>query len=96
MPWGTRVIVKVLATNNLGSSDYSQNGVGPIFLTNPDAPTTLAEKTSSRQFTTLEITWTAPTFNGGAAISDYLITFAKIDQDFPTTPIVVTDNNYTA
>jgi hypothetical protein len=95
LPWGTRATVKVLATNNLGSSDYSQNGVGPIILTKPDTAK-LVEDTSLRSPTTLGITWTAPTFNGGAAITDYLITFAKKDEDFSTTPTVVTDKNYKA
>ena len=78
-----------MATNSLGSSDYSQNGSGGKILTIPDAPTSLVEDITLRSPTSLGISWTAPTFNGGAAILDYLISLAKIDEDFTDPPIVV-------
>ena len=90
LPWGSNVIAKILATNNLGSSGYSQNGSGANILTKPDAPTSLAEDTLLRSPTTLGINWISPTFNGGAPITNYLISIAKSDEDFSTTPIVVT------
>ena len=62
----------------------------------PDSPTNLSENTLLRSPTTLGIIWTAPIFNGGAEITDYLITFAKKDEDFPTIPTVVTNTNYKA
>jgi hypothetical protein len=46
--------------------------------------------------TTLGITWTAPTLNGGAEITDYLISIAKTDEDFTATPIVVQNTDYKA
>ncbi len=62
LPWGSTVIAKVLATNSLGSSGYSQNGSGANIITKPDAPTSLTEDTSIKSPTTLGITWTAPIF----------------------------------
>jgi len=41
LPWGSTIHAKVLATNVVGSSDYSEIGSGAVILTNPDAPTLL-------------------------------------------------------
>ena len=54
------MIAKVLATNKIGNSDYSQNGSGANLITKPDAPTALAEDSSIRSPTALGITWIAP------------------------------------
>ena len=96
LPWGSTVITKVLATNSLGSSDYSQNGSGAKIITKPDAPISLTEDTTIKSPTILGISWTPPTFNGGTAITDYLINFAKSDEEFSATPIVVKNTNYEA
>ena len=90
LPWGSAVVAKVLAINSLGTSDYSQNGNGAIILTKPDPPSSVTEDISLKSPTNIGIFWTAPAFNGGAEISDYLISIAKLDEDFSVTPIVVT------
>ena len=96
LPWGSTVIAKVLATNSLGSSDYSQNGSGAKIITKPDAPISLTEDTTIKSPTILGISWTPPTFNGGTPITNYLISIAKFDEDFSATPVDVTTTNYKA
>ena len=54
----------------------SLNGNGAIITTKPDAPSSLVENTLLRTPTTLGITWTAPSFIGGATIIDYRINIA--------------------
>jgi hypothetical protein len=46
LPWGSSVVTKVLATNNFGSSDYSQINKGAKLMTKPDAPTNLGQDSS--------------------------------------------------
>jgi len=65
-----------VATNIIGKTNPSSEGNGAIIATNPAAPTSLAEDTLLRTATTLAITWSAPSFTGGASIIDYRINIA--------------------
>jgi hypothetical protein len=68
--------VNLIAINIYGNSIVSLNGNGAIITTKPDAPSSLVENTLLRTPTTLGITWTAPSFIGGATIIDYRINIA--------------------
>lgn len=70
---GDSIFVKVVATNIKGSSSESSIGSGALVITNPDVPVSLAEDTAERTVSTLGLTWSAGTSNGGSAILDYRI-----------------------
>ena len=63
----------VMASNALGSSAFSlpSNLVTPQARTVPDAPTGVTAQAGNASAT---VAWTAPAFNGGAAISSYTVT----------------------
>jgi len=69
--------VKVVATNLYGDSTESSEGNGAVITTSPDAPVNLAENTSQRTKSTLGLTWSAGSSNGGASIIDYRISMAE-------------------
>ena len=71
------VQAKVLATNVKGSSVASSSGSGATIISSPDAPISLSENTSERSATTLGLTWTEGSSNGGSAIIDYRISYAE-------------------
>jgi hypothetical protein len=76
LAYGSSIYAKVIAINEKGSSVESNPGNGAIIITYPDAPTTLAEKTSSRTASTLGLSWVQATFNGGATVTDYQISMS--------------------
>jgi len=77
LAWGSSITAKVIATNLYGDSAESTEGNGAVITTTPDAPTTLAENTSQRTKSTLGLTWSAGSSNGGASIIDYRISMAE-------------------
>jgi hypothetical protein len=48
LEWGSSVYAKVITLNDYGESVASDEGNGGIILTNPEAPHSLLEITSSR------------------------------------------------
>jgi hypothetical protein len=70
-----------MATNVKGESLVSEAGNGAIIVTSPDAPSNLIEKTASRSFTELGMTWDEP-YNGGSAIIEYRVNYAVQGQSF--------------
>jgi len=77
LAWGSSIYVKVIATNLYGDSTESSEGNGAVITTSPDAPINLAENTSQRTKSTLGLTWSAGSSNGGASIIDYRISMAE-------------------
>ena len=75
--WGTDVYAKVTAINTYGVSAESDAGNGATIITNPDAPTTLAEDYSQRTATSLTITWVEGPTNGGSQVLDFVISSAS-------------------
>jgi titin len=70
---GTTYFFQVAAINAIGTSPYSavSNGVTPI--STPGAPSGVAGTRGDQQ---VALTWTAPTNNGGSAITGYKVQFA--------------------
>jgi hypothetical protein len=77
LEWGSSIFVKVIATNLYGDSQESDEGNGAIITTTPDQPTNLVEDYSQRTKSTLGLTWTAPSFTGGAIIDDYRVNYKE-------------------
>lgn len=66
---GTTYSVKIRAVNSAGTGS-SSTAVNATPTTFPGAPTSV---TSTPGSSAIDLSWTAPTSNGGAAISDYVI-----------------------
>ena len=77
LEWGADVYAKVTAINIYGVSTESDAGNGATIITNPDAPTTLAEDYSQRTATSLTITWVEGPKDGGSDVLDYTISSAS-------------------
>jgi predicted phage tail protein len=71
---GTSYTFRVAATNNVGTGAYSTASAAVVPRTFAGAPTNL---TSTEGDTLVELSWTAPASNGGAAISDYTIQYSS-------------------
>jgi hypothetical protein len=70
---GTSYTFTVTAANTLGNGPASEhsNAVTPTTVTVPSAPTAVAASAATRQAL---VSWTAPSSNGGSAITSYTIT----------------------
>jgi hypothetical protein len=79
---GNDVNVKVIATNVKGDSPESLQGSGATIIEAPDAPVNLAEDTSLRSPTELGLTWNEGAANGGAAVTEYRISYAEQGGSF--------------
>jgi hypothetical protein len=62
-----------VATNSYGDSAESESGNGAIYTTVPDAPISVAEDVAYRTSTTMGLSWSDGSNNGGVAIIDYRI-----------------------
>ena len=71
LPWGASVYAIVSAINIVGTSAASAEGNGAVILTNPDAPTSLANDATVTLSTQVGLTWSDGAANGGANILDY-------------------------
>jgi hypothetical protein len=73
---GTGYIFRVAAVNSVGTGRLSlhSNSVRPLAATAPSPPTNLAATVGTAQ---ASLRWTAPTSNGGAAITNYAIQFSS-------------------
>jgi hypothetical protein len=95
LEWGTSVYAKVIAINTYGNSLESSEGNGAVITTTPGAPTSVIEDTAERTKSTLGLSWTAPTFIGGATITHYRINIAEQGQSYSVLTSVTT-TTYTA
>jgi hypothetical protein len=68
---GTSYTVQVLASNVVGSSSYSEAAEGTPFFT-PGVPTALSGTIGNGS---VALSWTAPTSNGGSAITNYTVEY---------------------
>ena len=65
---GTAYQVQVQATNSIGDSGWSPSATGAPAIVAPDAP---AAPALTVYETSLGVSWSAPTDNGGSAVTDY-------------------------
>jgi fibronectin type 3 domain-containing protein len=70
---GTSYTFSVVATNVAGDSLSSEPSTSTTPRTIPDAPTNVSAEPDN---TSATVSWTAPAFNGGAAIAEYTVTSA--------------------
>ena len=68
---GTTRYYRVAAINSVGRGSESRVAAATTDATVPDPPTNL--KATATESTTIELTWTAPSYDGGAPISGYRI-----------------------
>jgi len=71
---GTAYVFRVAATNQAGLSAYSTSSAARTPLGAPGAPTNVAGTPANAQ---VSLTWSAPTDNGGSAITDYVIQYSS-------------------
>jgi hypothetical protein len=95
-PWGSSIYAKIVAYNTYGYSSESADGNGAIILTYPDAPISVAETVASRTPTTISITWSLGSSNGGASVEDYRITYDQSSDDFVVLVSGLNQLSYTA
>ena len=67
---GTAYYFRVAAVNTVGPSQYSSISSSVVPVTTPSAVTSLSATASDR---TITATWSAPTSNGGTAVSSYTV-----------------------
>jgi large repetitive protein len=65
-------------------------------LTNPDAPTNLAEVVAARTASTITFTWSEGAQNGGAEILDYRVSYDQGIESFVYLQSGITSTQYTA
>lgn len=87
---GTTYNFRIAAVNIAGSGSYATT-VSATPRTVPDAPTAF---TATNGDTTVDLSWTAPTGNGGSPVTDYVIEF-KISSDGTWTTIADGTNTTT-
>ena len=71
---GTSYLFRVAAANPEGTGSYSEASVAVIPAVVPAVPTSLA--LTSKTATSLSLSWTAPTNNGGRELTDYSVEFS--------------------
>jgi uncharacterized repeat protein (TIGR02543 family) len=74
---GSSYMVRVAAVNPLGTSVWALSS-DQLLPTPPDAPTGLS--VAGFTGTSVSLTWNAPTSNGGAAITDYIIQYRIVGE----------------
>lgn len=71
---GTSYVFRVAAVNAAGTGTNSANSSAVIPRTVPDAPFSATATAANEQVT---LSWSAPAFNGGTAITDYFIEYSE-------------------
>lgn len=76
---GQSVTARVLATNDVGSSPFSDPGNGSVIVIwyVPDAPVSLANDGSVTTRTQIKVDWQDAANDGGKAVLDYRISYDK-------------------
>jgi len=78
---GVSYIFRVAAVNSAGTGQYSINSASTIPATLPAAPTSLFANLSGLN---INLSWTAPSNNGGATITDYAVQYASSSSSYAT------------
>ena len=76
---GTSYLFHVAAKNSIGTGSFSTNSSAAVPATTPGAPTNVTSTDfvySGSNNGTILVSWSAPSSNGGAAITDYVIEYS--------------------
>lgn len=76
---GTGYIFRIAAVNSIGTGSYSTNSATATPSTTPGTPTNVTSTDfvyNASNNGTILVSWNAPTNNGGAAITDYVIEYS--------------------
>jgi hypothetical protein len=98
LPWGSSVVATVSALNVYGSSlTSSPTASGAIILTIPDAPLNLANNLLVTFGTSIGLTWSPGTSNGGTPVIDYTLWSDAGSNGITYQPVVtsLTSTSYT-
>lgn len=79
-----------------GYSASSPVGNGAIILTSPDSPVNITENIIVRSATSITITWSYGSANGGSSIIDFRVMFDQANGTFVTLATGITTTTYTA
>jgi predicted phage tail protein len=90
---GTEYTFQVAAINAAGTGTYSASSLGVTPVTTPGAPTSVIETPGDGQ---VSLSWTAPSSNGGSAITDYVVQYSSNSGGTWTTFADGTSTNTTA
>ncbi|NBW92416.1 MAG: hypothetical protein EBR53_08205, partial [Actinobacteria bacterium] len=71
---GTAYVFRVAAVNTAGTGTYSSASSSATPRTSPDAPSGAMATPGNGQ---VSLSWTVPAFNGGVAITDYVIEYSQ-------------------
>ena len=89
----TTVHYRVSAINEVGASDYSNEADATTDATVPDPPTGL--EAASAGISQIDLTWSAPEYDGGAAVSGYRIEVSEDEGGMWTELVANTGSTYT-
>jgi hypothetical protein len=95
-PWGASIYATVSAINIVGTSTASPEGNGAIILTNPDAPTTLANDAVITLGDQIGLTYLEGAANGGSPVIDYRVSQAEEAGVYSVIASGITTLSYTA
>jgi len=76
---GLAHIYRVAAKNIVGTGSYSTNSATQIAFTVPGAPTSVSASSGARQSDA--VSWTAPTNNGGSAVTGYAVRYSVVNSN---------------
>jgi len=89
--WGSGIYAKVFATNIKGISVESLSGNGAVILRIPDVPVLLANVPEITSATTIGLSWSDGVDNGGTAVIDYTLSYARVPNDYETLVVGLAD-----
>jgi hypothetical protein len=89
-------VIKVIAVNKFGDSEFSKEGSGAVIQTGPDAPINLRNVAEITDVTKIGMIWENGVSDGGASIIDYTIYYtATTTADFTELESGVLTTQYT-
>ena len=77
------IVIKVVAVNEFGDSEMSEEGSGASIVGDPDAPVDLKNQVAITSSSRIGLTWSDGKKDGGSKILSYCVYYANIgDEDF--------------
>lgn len=78
-PVGNTIRLKITQINSVGSTEVFTSATSAISAVNAAAPAVVLRETDNTQFT---VRWSAPTHNGGVAITGYTVSYSTDQQSW--------------